>query len=79
MKKELTGQDKKVDEPDVKRIRRLIMIIVECSFLAFTFSIIALLLKGISTIFVITLALSIITLLFALVERHKINAKSQKD
>ena len=63
----------KTDGPDPKKIKKIMMTVIECGFLALVFSIVTLFIYGLSTILIITLALSILTLIFASRELRKIN------
>jgi len=64
---------KKTEGPDPKKIKKIIMTVIECGFLAFVFSIVTLFIYGLSTTIIITLVLSILTLVFASLELRKIN------
>ena len=64
---------KKIEGPDPKKIKKIIMTVIECGFLAFVFSIETLFIYGLSTTIIITLVLSILTLVFASLELRKIN------
>jgi hypothetical protein len=64
---------KKIEGADPKRIKKILMLVVECGFLALIFSIVTLFIYGFSTTLIITLVLSALTLLFAILELRKID------